>query len=134
MERFTLENDIRVFCTTAKSFPDGALEAHQKLHALVPYSPDRKYFGISRPEHGQIIYKAAAEELQQGELSRHGLDEFVIKKGEYIFLMVRNLMQNIPEIGKAFEKLVHRPDIDPDGYCIEWYVSQDDVKCMVKLK
>ena len=51
----------------AKSFPEGILEAHQTLHALVPYSQNRKYFGISRPENGNIVYKAAAEELIEGE-------------------------------------------------------------------
>ena len=66
METITLNNDIKVFYITAKSFPDGVLDAHNKLHALVPFSTDRKYFGISRPENGTIYYKAAAEEINPG--------------------------------------------------------------------
>ena len=87
METYELENDIEVFCVTAKSFPDGVLEAHQALHALVPFSSERKYFGISYPnKEGNIIYKAAANELDKGDLSKHGLESFVIKKGKYILL------------------------------------------------
>ncbi len=118
----------------AKSFPEGILEAHQTLHALVPYSQNRKYFGISRPENGNIVYKAAAEELIEGELKQHGLEEFTITAGEYLYIILKDFMQNIPAIGKAFNELTSHPHIDPNGYCIEWYLSDRDVKCMVKLK
>ena len=60
MEPINLENDITVLYVEATSFPDGIAESHQKLHTIVPFSDDRKYFGISRPENGVIAYKAAA--------------------------------------------------------------------------
>lgn len=134
MERFTLDENIKVFCVPAKSFPEGVLEAHQKLHGMVPYSQNRRYFGISRPEDGKIAYKAAAEELIVGELKQHGLDEFNIGAGEYIYIVIKDYMQNIPAIGEAFNELTSQPDIAPNGYCIEWYLSDKEVKCMVKLK
>jgi hypothetical protein len=34
------DNDIKVFYVTATSFPNGILAPHQKLHALIPFSPD----------------------------------------------------------------------------------------------
>ncbi|MDB5155686.1 MAG: putative transcription activator [Mucilaginibacter sp.] len=61
-------------CIAASSFPDGVMAAHQQLHALIIYSDDRKYFGLSRSENGQIIYKAAAEELKNGEAEKLKLD------------------------------------------------------------
>ena len=134
MERFTLDENIKVFCVPAKSFPEGVLEAHQKLHGMVPYSQNRRYFGISRPEDDKIAYKAAAEELIDGELKQHGLDEFNIGAGEYICIVIKDYMQNIPAIGEAFNELTSQPDIAPNGYCIEWYLSDKEVKCMVKLK
>lgn len=134
MKIFTQEKDIKVYCLTAQSFPEGVLEAHQKLHGLVPYNKERKYFGISRPENGKIVYRSAAEELTKGELSKHGLEEFVIPKGKYRSVTIKNFMQNIPAIGEAFEELISQPDIDPNGYCIEWYLSEEEVMCMVKLK
>jgi predicted transcriptional regulator YdeE len=134
-ETFKLENDIKVFCVAAKSFPDGILESHQKLHSLVPLSDERKYFGISWwGENGNIIYKAAAEEIVHGELSKHGLEEFIIPNGEYLYITVKDFMQNIPAIGKAFEELTPDPRIDPKGACIEWYLPGNECRCMMKLK
>lgn len=135
METFTLEKDIKVIYNTAKSFPEGILEAHEKLHSLVSFSTDRKYFGLSRPENGgAIVYKAAAEELAEGEAVKAHLDTMIIKKGNYISMTIHNYMKDVPAIGKAFEELLTHPDIDPDGYCVEWYLSDKDVKCMVRLK
>ena len=55
METTIVDKDIKVFYKTAKSFPDGVLSAHQTLHALIPFTTDRRYFGISRPENGAIV-------------------------------------------------------------------------------
>jgi hypothetical protein len=134
METITFNKDIKVFYITAKSFPDGVLEAHQKLHALIPFSTERKYFGLSRPENGgQIIYKAAAEELQPGEGEKLNCETLVLKKGDYLSVTIHDYMKDIPSIGKTFEKLTTQPGIDPQGYCVEWYISDKDLQCMIRL-
>jgi hypothetical protein len=134
METITLDKDIKVFYVTAKSFPDGIMEAHKKLHALVPFSADRKYFGISRPENGAIVYRAAAEELTPGEAEKLNCDTLVLKKGKYICSTINDYMKDVQSIGRCFKELLSRPDIDPQGYCVEWYFTDKDVKCMVRLK
>ena len=140
MEKFELDNDIPVLYVKADSFPDGIIEAHQKLHSLVPFSADRRYFGISRPEDGVIIYKAAAEEINQGEAKKLSLETFVIKEGQYISITIKDYTRDVQSIGKAFQKLTSQPGIDPNGYCIEWYLPSGkpglpdkDVRCMIKL-
>ncbi|MFA6150244.1 MAG: hypothetical protein WC716_02910 [Chitinophagaceae bacterium] len=135
MEQLTLNEDIKVYCETASSFPDGVKSAHEKLHSLIEFSTERKYFGLSRPnENGVIMYKAAAEELKLGELSTHALEEIIIQKGNYQCIVVHHYMKDIPAIGLAFQELIALPDIDPQGYCIEWYINDEDVRCMVRLK
>jgi len=42
-------------------------------------------------------------------------------------------MKDIDSIGAAFNKLIQLSDIDPQGYCIEWYLSDKDVRCMVRV-
>ncbi len=79
METIILENDIKVICVKAVSFPDGIQDAHDKLRAMFPPIPTRRYFGISYPQQGGIVYRAAT------------------------------------------------------GYCLEWYLSDKDVRCMVRL-
>lgn len=135
MEKFNLEKDIKVFYVTAKSFPDGIMEAFQILNSKLSANEKRNFFGISyQNEKGEIIYKAAAEELQEGEAEKSGCETFIIKKGIYISIEIKNFMSEIPSIGKAFKELISYPDIDPQGACVEWYLNQKDVRCMVRLK
>ena len=134
METKTVNKDIKVFYVTATSFPDGIKQAHEKLHSLIPFSKDRRYFGISRPENGIIIYRAAAEELNDREAESLNLDTLILKKGNYISLTINNYMKDISAIGEAFKLLLSNRDIDPQAYCVEWYLSDKDVKCMVRLK
>lgn len=135
METVTFEKDIPVLCTTAKSFPAGIMESHQKLHSLIPFSTDRKYFGISRPEKGgEIVYKAGAEELQEGEAEKFGTERLVLKNGKYICIEIHDYMKDLQGIGNAFQQLLAQPGLDREGCCVEWYVSDKEVKCMIRLE
>lgn len=134
MEIITIDKDITAMCVTASSFPNGVLAAHQKLHSLIPYSTERKYLGLSRPENGgSIVYHAGAEELESGEAEKLKLETLVIKNGKYASIIIHDYMKNIEAIGEVFTKLTDLPDIDPKGYCVEWYISDEDVQCMVRL-
>ncbi len=134
METTKLENGITVMYVTAESFPNGVLAAHQKLHSLIPFSTERKYFGLSRPEgDGGIVYKAAAEVLESGEAEKLNLETIIIKKGNYISATLHDYMKDLTAIGTTFQQMIARPDIDPKGYCVEWYLSDKDVQCMVRL-
>jgi len=134
METIVLGKEIKTYYVQATSFPEGVMSAHAEMDSLVPFSTNRRSFGISRPENGEIVYKVAAEELETGELSSLGLKEFVIPKGKYIALTIKDFRRDISSVQLAFDQLIVRPEIDPEGYCIEWYQGLDDVICMVKLK
>jgi len=135
MEQYRLSTDITVYFVPASSFPDGVLTAHQALHALVPFTPERKYFGLSRPEAGgDIVYMAAAAELYAGEAAAWELPSLVVRAGNYTSVIVQDYMQDLPAIGEAFRKLLQDPAIDQQGYCVEWYINDKDVRCMVRLQ
>ena len=133
METIQLEQDIPLLCVTATSFPEGIAEAHQRLHAVIPFSEERRYFGISRPENGTIIYRAAAEELQEKEAERLNCDLHILKEGNYACITVYDYVSDVRVISNAFETLLAHPDLDPDGCCVEWYYTGRDVRCMVRL-
>lgn len=134
METITIDKDIRVFYVNATSFPEGVMEAHNKIHALAPASQGRRFYGLSRPERGVISYKAAAEELTSGEAEQLNLDTITIKKGRYISETLHDFMKNIPAIGSTFQQMLSSEDIAPDGYCVEYYLNDKDVQLMVRLK
>ncbi len=135
MEKFNIQSDIVVFCIQAASFPEEVKAAHEKLHSLAPYSTERNYFGISFPNrNGKIQYYAAVTELTKDELAPHSLEKFIIPKGKYNCEIIENHMKDIPAIGNTFQKMIQKPEIDPKGFCLEWYISETAVRCMVKLK
>jgi hypothetical protein len=134
VETITLDQDITAICMTAESFPDGVLAAHQKLHALVTYSPTRKYFGISYPgSMGKIMYLAATEIAPEDDPVALDCDVFFIKKGAYLSVTILQFMDDLPRIGQTFQQMLAHPNIDPNGYCLEWYLNEHDVRCMVRL-
>lgn len=135
METITFENDISLLCVTASSFPEGVMSAHKQLHSTVPFSPNRKYYGLSRPENGHgIVYKAAVDELPEDGTAKQQLEAITLQAGWYISLTVHDYMNNKQAIGNAFQQLIAHPGIDPEGYCVEDYLTQQDVRCMVRLK
>lgn len=135
MEIITIEKDIKVLYVTAKSFPEYIGTAHETLHSIIPFSLKRRYFGLSRPEGGDgvIVYKAAAEEISEDHGKNYNLQTMLLKKGNYRCITISNYAQDISSISKAFQEILTLPDIDQDGYCVEWYYNEKDVKCLVRL-
>lgn len=134
MEKYSFDRDIRVICVTARSFPDGIKEAHQRLHAMLPATKGRNFFGISYPESpGVIIYRAAVEESYPGEGQKMGAEIFTIKKGDYVSKTLKDWHKNEAIVSQTFRELLSDPRIDENGYCLEVYPNDDDMICMVKL-
>ena len=134
MNKFSLSEDIKVMCVTANRFPEGIEEAQQQLYKHFPQKDNRRFFGISKPnEKGEIIFKAAAEELIDGETAAYGLESFSIKKGVYNTFYLKNHRHDTDSIRESFHILLGQVEIDPHGYCIEWYIGLNDVKCMVPI-
>ena len=63
METIVIDKDIKLIYEQAESFPIGVKATHDKIHSLFPFTTERKYLGLSRPENGVIIYRAAVEEI-----------------------------------------------------------------------
>jgi hypothetical protein len=125
--------DIKVFYVKAKSFPEGISESLERIHQLAPSSPDRKFFGLSRPENGSIIYLAAAEEMETGESEKINCPSLILRKGAYMSEPIKDYMKDLNLIGKTFNELLKKPGLDPEGYCVEWYLSDKEMNCMVRM-
>ena len=134
MEKYILKENINLIYVTAKSFPDGVMEAFENLGKKVDTKNGRSLFGISFPgRDGKIIYKAGANELSEGEAEKLGCESFTVKKGTYNSIFISDFMNNISAVGKAFNEILKDPLIDPNGCCVEMYLNEKDVRCMVRL-
>lgn len=76
--------------------------------------------------------KAAVAELVQGEGQTYGCETFTVSKGEYFGTLVSHFGKDISILSKTFKTLLSNPEIDANGYCLEVYLSEDDVMCMVR--
>ncbi len=130
----SITNDIKLICVPAKSFPDGILDAHMHIHKLVANPEERTFFGISRPEKDTIIYKAAVEEIYPGEAEKLNCETIILLKGNYVSTEINDFMSKPQIIGQTFQKMLERTDLDPNGYCVEEYLNDKDVKCMIRLE
>ncbi|SHF28706.1 transcriptional regulator [Pedobacter caeni] len=134
MEKYHLDRDLKIFYVTASSFPEGIPAAYDQLTTLVPLNKDRILYGVSRPETGPIIYRAGLEELYEGEAEKYGCESLILKKGTYISSILKDYMKAPQLIGCEFRDLLDTPGLDPQGYCVEVYLSDVEVRCMVKLE
>ena len=132
MEEFFLAEDILVICERAQSFPDGVFAAHQELHQQFPQDGKRRYFGLSWPDqNGKITYKAAVESLGTEEIDHS--ETFTIKSGLFITKIIKDFRSDVSQIESCFQLLLKQPNIDPNGYCLEMYINENDVLCMVPI-
>ena len=134
MEKYVLHKSITVFYVEATSFPDGIQEAHRKLHALLMPVAGRRFYGISYPDKdGVIIYKAAVEESFAGEGQKYHCETFTIPRGEYISEVITDWQRNPGIISNTFRQLLRYPGIAKNGFCLEQYISDNDIRCLVPL-
>jgi len=131
MEKYEVPAAITVACITATNFPDGVMGAHQAVHAKFPAGNGRRFFGISRPDKKTIVYKAAAEILPGDSID--GLETFVIQKGIYVGEYLHNFMEDVQQVGSTFRHILEQPGLDPNGYCLEIYEGDKDMRCLVRL-
>jgi len=134
MEKYNVDRDISLFYVKAKSFPFGVGGAFTQLRSLLPEGSDRKLYGISNPSGSEgIIYRAAVEEVFPGEGKGKGCETFLIRKGSYISKYLTDWKKDESGVGVAFQELLRHPGIDPNGYCLEIYENEKDVRCLVPL-
>lgn len=134
MEKYKIEQDIKLFYVQADSFPLGIGGAFKKLNELIGHNKSRHLYGISFPDGaGSIVYRAAVEEMSPGEAEKAGCPIFLVRKGYYISAYLSDWKKDESIISHTFQELLRDPDIDKQGYCLEIYPNEKDVQCLVPL-
>ncbi len=134
MEKYNLTNDLKVFGVQVKSFPQGIGEAFNELSKTVSHGNRRPYYGVSECTKQGIIYKAATLEMFDGEGVKCGCDSYIIEKGEYLAVTVLDWRKKTESIKSVFEEMFKDERSDRSKPCIEIYINDDEMKCLVKQK
>jgi predicted transcriptional regulator YdeE len=135
METFHLKNDIAAIGFQVKTFPQGIGEAFDSLYKTLPEGPERTYYGISwmTPDRA-IVYNVAATEKSDSEAVKYNYERFIIEKGQYLTITVKGWMTKTDSIKDVFGELMRDKRMDETKPCVEWYKSDDEMMCMIKMK
>ena len=133
MEKYTFQNDLKVFGVQVKTFPNGIGEAFDGLVKMLPGGFDRSYYGISYMSNdGAMVYIAAAIEKQEGEAEKYNCERYIIEKGEYLAITVNDWRSKTDCIKDVFHEIIKDNRIDKTRPAIEWYKDEKEMICMVK--
>ncbi|RYG06563.1 MAG: hypothetical protein EOO02_00135 [Chitinophagaceae bacterium] len=132
MDTLHLQDDINVMGIHVKNFPLGVKEAFDELYEK--YAEDRRMYGLSwMDENNQVTYYAMTEQKDAKEATKLGYESLVITKGSYHTTTVDDWMSKTGTIKDVFGELLDNRKPDRENPCIEWYKSDDQMICMVKI-
>lgn len=134
MELINVKDDLHLFGIQVTTFPMGIKEAFDKIIAMVPDGMQRVHYGISYMEGDKVIYHAACEEKYEGEADTLNCKKYTVDKGEYIAITITGWMKKIESIGEAFHQMMKDPRVDFTKPCVEWYKTDEEMMCMMKIK
>ena len=133
MEKFNLQNDVKVFGIQVKTFPNGVGEAFESLIKMLPGGDQRSYYGIAEFKNGSMHYYATAEETFPGEGKKYNCDNLAIEKGEYLAEALHGWRTKSDCIKNVFHEIMQDERADHTKPAVEWYKNDDDMLCMVKM-
>jgi hypothetical protein len=132
MEIYSQPEDITVFGIQVKTFPTGIPEAFDSLMKI--FGNSRTYYGLSWfAEDDSIKYYAMVSETIPGEAKQYDYDTLLVRKGKYRTETIYNWLSKVDSIKEVFHGLMPGNRPDKDHPCVEWYKSDDEMLCMVKL-
>lgn len=134
METIKIKENISAFGFRVKSFPNGVKDAFDNLMNIVPDGTDRTYYGISYMDGDEVIYHAAVQELRPGEAEKYRCERYTIREGEYLADRVHDWMKKVHTIKDIFAGMVKDDCPVRDWPAIEWYLNDDEMICMVRVK
>lgn len=126
-----LDKDITVLYKDVPSFPAGIKDAFDELYGEFP---GRNFYGLSHMDDGgRIVYKAAAE-ASGSEAAQFGYATTVIPQGDWLVEPIIDWMDKMESFKEVFGALMADPRFDATHNCVEWYQSDTEVWCMVRVK
>jgi len=134
MEKYLLQNDVKVFGVEVKTFPNGIGETFDSLVKMLPGGFDRSFYGISFMKDGAMAYVAGAEEKFIGEARKYNCERYTVERGEYLTVRVKDWRKKTDQIGNVFREMMRDPSVDKTKPGVEWYKNNDEMLCMVRSK
>ena len=130
---YHIDKPFTVFGRKVTTFPDGIGEAFTDLSHNVSNGSTRDYYGISYCENNEIQYFVTTSEIFEGEAQRLDSTVFEIDTGNYLAVTLKEWQTKTDSIKNIFHEMMQDHRIDLGKPCIEWYKSEDEMICLIKL-
>lgn len=124
--------DIEVMYVESAAGLAGAAKAFETLEAPFPSLKGRKFYGTFQPPAGP--YRACVAIEPGDDVTALGLPTWTIPGGTYARAKVANWEQNLPEIGRTFQRMTEANVHDATRPSIEFYRSQREVVLFLPVK
>ena len=134
MKTIRIDKPLKIFGLQVTTFPEKVGDAFDILSKQIPNGLERSYYGISWIEGSQIVYYACTEQNQEGEAVKYNAREFTIVEGNYLCEVLQDWMPKTDSIKGIFEKMMNDPRIDTSKPAIEWYKSDEEMWCLIKIR
>lgn len=125
MEKYHIDDDIKVWALEAKNFPQGIPETFMKLEKIVGGFDGKDVYGLSVCNGDKVQYWAAVAGKTDGELPKGELESMAIAKGDYLSTTLQNWQENTGQMPELFDELGQSPEAKPKAWCIECYRGAD---------
>ncbi|QMU29023.1 DinB family protein [Adhaeribacter radiodurans] len=134
MEKYHLAQDVDVFGFAVETFPEGIGEAFDALQEKLPAGDNRSFYGISECTPAGIVYLATVCQKTKDEPQKYGYTPYVVEKGDYLAVTVCDWLTKTSSIKDIFTKMFTDARSDRSKPCVEIYLNDDEMLCLVKEK
>lgn len=124
---------VRLSVCRAEAFPSGIRAAWQRLEERVGTLRGRKFYGLTLPEEGQLVYYAGVEPLDAEEVRALGFPTLTIEGGRFARVKLDDWSEHTAEIGPIFDYLMQTYPMQPGAPTIEFYRSQSELHLLIPL-
>lgn len=134
MKTRILQEPIELLCVRAKTFPEGIMDAFQEVKHRFGDQAGKECFGVTMQGESGLIYWAAVRRSAVTLSEQEDLELLTIAPGTYATQSIDQWQSKIEQIGKTFEELFGNKEVDPKSPGIEWYLNENELACMAKMK
>jgi len=124
--------DIRVMYVESTTGLAGGAKAFDALEAPFPTLKGRKFYGTFQPPAGP--YRACVAIAPSDDVAALGFPTWTIPGGKYSRAKIANWEQNLPEIGKTFQRMRQENEHDETRPSVEFYRSQRELVLLLPVK
>jgi hypothetical protein len=117
--------DVHVMYVESATGLAGAADAFDRLEAHLPTLKGRKFYGTFQRPTGP--YRACVAVVPGDDPTVLGLPTWTIPGGTYRRQKLMNWADDLPEIGRSFERMSAGCEPDPTRPSIEFYRSQKEL-------